>query len=282
MRSLLISVAVSLICASANAQIFSTKCCNCLTETNIYDLSTGQQATDPYWVTAGSSAYAPTPSSQWRALPPAHWIQYSSFPTDTYGATTFPYRLQFTIPECIAPMSARLDGKFAADNAATLSIDGQQIASCAGPNCFSSTSTQAPVPFSVTGLSPGLHTITVIVTNMLAAGQNTISGLIVSAQLTTRCAACNQCPVIGHYDGANCFISHAPAGTTGFLSDNAFYYHPLPVHQCPLSGSWFDGAECFVMAVPPNTLPFVWNNGFYVKNACRTAFNPATTTADRR
>ena len=76
------------------------------------------------------------------------------------------------------------------------------------------------------------------------------------------------CPVIGSYDGANCWLGQPPSGTTAFIWSTNFYYTPVNHNQCPKPGSSYDGANCFVMAIPPTTTPFIWSNMWYVAPVC--------------
>lgn len=73
------------------------------------------------------------------------------------------------------------------------------------------------------------------------------------------------CPHGGWFDGANCGIGKAPAGTTAFIYSNNYYYSPVSSNQCPYPGSWFDSANCFVQAVPNGVVPFIYNNHWYYK-----------------
>jgi hypothetical protein len=78
------------------------------------------------------------------------------------------------------------------------------------------------------------------------------------------------CPFMGSYDGANCWLGEAPAGTAAFIYANNFYYTPVNGNQCPRPGSWYDGANCFVTAIHPKAkTPFIFANGWYVAPACR-------------
>lgn len=74
------------------------------------------------------------------------------------------------------------------------------------------------------------------------------------------------CPQIGNWDGANCYITSAPSGTTPFLYQNGFYIDASN-GTCPLAGS-FDGAHCLISSAPSGTSPFIYQNGFYVKGSC--------------
>lgn len=73
------------------------------------------------------------------------------------------------------------------------------------------------------------------------------------------------CPYMGSYDGANCYLGTPPAGTSAFIYANNFYYTPVGVNSCPYPGSWYDGANCFVANIHPNADPFIWSNNWYVQ-----------------
>lgn len=83
---------------------------------------------------------------------------------------------------------------------------------------------------------------------------------------TAACGCSNPCPQGGYFDGANCQIGQAPAGTTAFIYANNYYYSALPGNSCPYPGSWFDGANCFVQDVPPGVTPFIWANHWYYQS----------------
>ena len=163
-------------------------CCKCLGETTSVDLSTGQSSPiDSKWQLNGGNAYTTPPYPGWiTTLTPAKWIQPVASPTPSPTApanTVFKYTLQFTVPKCTIPRDVRLQGSFAADNSAKVFLDGNPIASCAGPKCFAATSAggQAPVALNAS-ISPGNHTLEIQVSNLSGP-----SGLIVNAQLKTQC-----------------------------------------------------------------------------------------------
>jgi hypothetical protein len=145
------------------------------------DLSTGQGGPqDAIWKVNGKPAYVTPPYPGWiPPLAPAKWIQPVANPTPSsnVGAGHYKYTTTFTIPDCPAANEVRLDGKFSADNSATVLLDNQQVASCPpGNTCF-----KGSVALSVS-ISPGPHTLTVDVLN-----EGGPSGLMVNAQLTRRC-----------------------------------------------------------------------------------------------
>ena len=71
---------------------------------------------------------------------------------------------------------------------------------------------------------------------------------------------------IGGYDGKNCHVGSAPAGTSAFILGSNFYYtYASGANKCPLPGSSDDSANCFVTAIPSSCDAFIWNNNWYVK-----------------
>jgi hypothetical protein len=158
-------------------------CCKCLGEASTTDLSTGiASPIDLRWKVNGGPAFTTPPFSGWTtALSPARWIQPVASPTpsgNVQANTVFKYTLQFTVPKCTIPSNVALQGRFAADNSAKVFLDTTPIASCGGPNCFST-----PTAFSVASIGPGNHTLEFQVSNISGP-----SGLIVNAQLKAQCA----------------------------------------------------------------------------------------------
>jgi hypothetical protein len=73
--------------------------------------------------------------------------------------------------------------------------------------------------------------------------------------------------LIGSYDGDNCYLGQAPAGTSVFIYSGNFYYTPVNGNQCPLllfPESRYDGENCYVTHIPDHTNPFILNNSWYV------------------
>ena len=103
-------------------------------------------------------------------------------------------------------------------------------------------------------------------TNFPFGGRNSE---LLTAKVANAMHCYTPCPVIGSYDGANCWLGQPPFGTTAFIWSTNFYYTPVNHNQCPKPGSSYDGANCFVMAIPPTTTPFIWSNMWYVAPVCR-------------
>jgi hypothetical protein len=76
----------------------------------------------------------------------------------------------------------------------------------------------------------------------------------------TLSAGQNPCPLAGsQFDGSNCWVATAPAGTTPFVWQGTQLYHtPASGNSCPLAGSHFDGTNCKVATAPAGTTPFIW------------------------
>lgn len=265
MKRIVLSILVLLLTWNAAAQVAPVaqlKCCRCLDgPASSLNLNTGQASpTDQLWTVNGVAATTSTsPNGNWLTSIPTGWIEPA-----VASVGTFRYKASFIIPSCTIPMAVSLSGRFAADNNGVVTLDGTVIASCTGNNCFSS-SGGAPFTFNVPSIAPGFHTLQVDVNNL-----NSVTGVSVQATLRAVCRQCEPCPIIGSYDGANCQIGQAPAGTNAFIHNNNFYYTPVSGNQCPLPGSWFDSANCYVMPVPPGTTPFIWQNTWwYVQPACQ-------------
>ncbi len=65
--------------------------------------------------------------------------------------------------------------------------------------------------------------------------------------------------IIGDYDGHNCFVAQAPAGTEPFVWQNDLYI--TPYEYCSVGVS--DGINCLVLEAQPGTESFVWGIGLY-------------------
>jgi hypothetical protein len=271
MKKIVMSVLAALMTWNAMAQVapvLQLHCCKCFDgPASSLNISTGQASpTDQLWTVNGVAATtSASPNSNWLTSIPTGWIE----PAVSSGVA-FRYKTSFIVPNCTIPMAVSLTGKFAADNNGVVTLDGTTpIASCTGNNCFSS-SGGAPFSFNVPSIAPGFHTLQVDVTNLSG-----VTGMSVQATLRAVCRECEPCPIIGSYDGANCQIGQAPAGTSAFIYNNNFYYTPAPGNSCPLPGSWFDSANCYVMPVPPGTTPFIWQSTWwYVQPACHPVAKP--------
>ena len=92
----------------------------------------------------------------------------------------YKYATKFIVPKkCTS--GAELNAQFAADNSATVFLDGNPIATTPCLNtCFKSS--QAPVSLSIPSIPAGPHTLEIDVVNNEGP-----SGLIVKAKLTRKC-----------------------------------------------------------------------------------------------
>jgi hypothetical protein len=157
-------------------------CCECVGKTTTLNISTGQGSPiDPLWQVNGGPSYTTPPYPGWATtLGPAKWIQPVGSPTPSPNLPvgSFKYTVQFNVPKCTIPSDVRVDGTFAADNGASILLDGNPVTSCPMPYCF-----KAPgQPLSIAGITPGSHTLTFEVKN-----EGGPSGLIVNAILTRQC-----------------------------------------------------------------------------------------------
>lgn len=93
------------------------------------------------------------------------------------------YEFAIEVPRCVIAPKVSIEGRFLADNKATVDLDGMQVAvSQSAPNLgFQSA---ALTPFTITGLTTGPHTLKIVVSNM-----GGVTGLNVSGQVTTACPA---------------------------------------------------------------------------------------------
>lgn len=81
---------------------------------------------------------------------------------------------------------------------------------------------------------------------------------------TSACDPADMCPYGGWYDGANCQIGQAPAGTTAFTYNGAYYYtYASGAEKCPYPGSFDDSANCFVQWIPSGADAFIYQNHWY-------------------
>jgi hypothetical protein len=166
-------------------------CCECLGQVTTLNLNTGQSSPiDPIWSVNGNSAYTTPPYPGWvlpSLLTPAKWIQPVASPTPSNNVPVgdYKYTVKFNTPRCTIPGDVQLDVHFAADNSATVLLDGSQIATtpCL-TTCFKAP--QAPVSFTATVSTAISHTLVFVVHN-----EGGPSGLIVNAKLTRHCTKGN-------------------------------------------------------------------------------------------
>jgi hypothetical protein len=151
-------------------------CCQCADGSlKTVDLSTGiapWRVTGPgggpsQLVVGGSNSAwtASAPSAQWVVPPGAPQV-----------AGNYVYTLQYNIPSCVIPASVVMTVQFAADDSATIAGTGFTASG------FGTTGTLPTVVLPATFTTPGLHTLTVNLNNVVGA-----TGLLVKATLTTRC-----------------------------------------------------------------------------------------------
>lgn len=158
-------------------------CCKCLGESTSLNINTGQGPIDPLWRVNGGPAYTTPPYPGWlTTLSPARWIQpvANPKPAPNVPAGLFTYSLKFTVPKCTIPGTARLTGRFAADNTVRALLNGNTIAACGTIHCFKAP--DAPIALNAT-VPPGNHVLTFEVKNVGGP-----SGLIVNAQISRHCS----------------------------------------------------------------------------------------------
>ena len=168
----------------------SLPCCECVGKVTTLNLSTGQSGpNDPLWTVNGTAAHPTTPYPGWMAptnaqLNPAKWIQFpnQSTPASNVPAGNYKYSVKFNTPKCVIPSTITIEGYFAADNSATVSLDGNPIpTTTCSTNCFNVP--QAPVHFSVTVPSNSSHSLDFVVNNLGGP-----SALIANVKVTRKCA----------------------------------------------------------------------------------------------
>jgi hypothetical protein len=162
-------------------QLMTLRCCEAGKPAQI-DISTGQSGPiDPLWTVNGAAAYTTPLVPGWASnLSPAKWIQPVASPLPAYGVAVgvFKYSVHFVVPKCGKLSQVRIDGRFAADNGAKVTLDGNPVTTCPTPYCF-----KAPgQPLTITGIGVGPHTLTFEVNN-----EGGPSGLSVNAKLTRNC-----------------------------------------------------------------------------------------------
>lgn len=162
-------------------RLMTLRCCEAGKAAQI-DLSTGQSGPiDPLWTVNGAAAYTTPLVPGWaNNLGPAKWIQPVASPLPAYNVAVgvLKYSVHFVVPKCGKLSQVRIDGNYAADNAAKVTLDGNPITSCPTPYCF-----KAPgQPLTINGITAGPHTLTFEVKN-----EGGPSGLSVNARLTRDC-----------------------------------------------------------------------------------------------
>lgn len=159
-------------------------CCKCTDGSKpTASISTG---TAPWRATSGPSSTALSPvvaagNPAWTSVPGGSWVGPAGAPTQ---GGTYTYELRIEVPRCvISPRALSIEGRFAADNSATVYFDNNQVAVSQGTANLAF-QPAGVTPFTITGVTPGVHILKVVVNN---AGS--VTGLNVSGQVTTACPA---------------------------------------------------------------------------------------------
>jgi uncharacterized repeat protein (TIGR01451 family) len=145
---------------------------------------------DPRWYlsamppsqTGAFPAYSTLPSVAWLAPPPlVQWLQRIQSPTPVVDAGgNYTYRLQLNLSPSLYS-NLHIVGVYAADNTATVRLNGVAQASCTGGGCF-----QTAQNLNITsGFVNGSNQLDITVNNM-----SNITGLLVAAKLQATCLAC--------------------------------------------------------------------------------------------
>lgn len=157
-------------------------CCRCADGSELaVDISTGVA---PWTVRRGNLPVQPVvpavANPNWTAsLLPAKWVTPPGAPTI---AGDYVYELRYVIPRCVIPADHSIAIVGAVDNIATVSVDGMApFGTFAGYTSTSSLSVPAA------GLTPGAHTLTVVVNNSGNTHPGNLTGLLIRARILTRC-----------------------------------------------------------------------------------------------
>lgn len=168
---------------AAGARTVKAVCCKCLDgKKPTASISTG---TAPWRAStaAGGTALSPVTGASnpaWTALAGSSWVGPANAPK---GAGNYTYELVIQVPRCVIGARMSIEGRFAADNKATLYFNNNQIAVSQGAANLGFQAA-AVTPFTITGLTAGSHVLKVVVYNM-----NNVTGLNLSGQVTTGCPA---------------------------------------------------------------------------------------------
>jgi hypothetical protein len=157
-------------------------CCKCIDGSKqTASIATGSA---PWRVTttpsgAGLGSVVASGNPGWTMVPGGGWVGPSGAPTQ---AGSYTYELLIEVPRCvISPRALSIEGRFAADNSATVYFDGNQVAVSQGsPNLGFQAA--GVTPFTISGVTAGFHTLKVVVNN-----QGNVTGLNVAGQVTTAC-----------------------------------------------------------------------------------------------
>jgi hypothetical protein len=149
---------------------------------------------DPNWnligVPAGTGTAGPAFStnsfSNWVLNLPqsANWIQrIQNLNPQADAPGPYTYRVQFS-PNINLFSSIQLIVRYAADNSAVVLLNNNQVAFCAGPNCFSSWQPTLTLP-----ITASLNNLDIVVTNNASglANPNNATGLMADAKLRATC-----------------------------------------------------------------------------------------------
>ncbi|MFN3945814.1 MAG: hypothetical protein ACK4K7_12895 [Allosphingosinicella sp.] len=168
---------------STAARTVRAACCRCVDGSKLTaSIATG---TAPWRATTSPAGTALSPvvsagHTAWAAVPGGSWVGPAGAPT---GAGNYTYELVIEVPRCVIGGRMSIEGRFAADNRATLYFGNNQVAVSQGTQNHGFQAA-AVTPFTITGVTPGTHVLRVVVYNL-----NSITGLAVSGQVTTACPA---------------------------------------------------------------------------------------------
>jgi hypothetical protein len=167
------------------------ECCNCLNETKTVSLNTGMVNWTVIWPeTTVPRATEMVTNSAWTttAIPAARWISPTDFPQSPSNYGVHIYETKVDLRNCTIGSSVTINGRFLADNRASVMVNGVAIAS--------TLNAEAPEPltnrygflagsmgtFSYTIPAGGIHTVTIRVRNSDMA-----TGMIAEVTATRTC-----------------------------------------------------------------------------------------------
>ena len=162
-------------------EVIRIPCCRCVNgPRRTVTINTGTAR----WrvATPNSTSFQPAaavvpPNPAWTPVPPAAWV---GPPGAAQTVGDYTYRLQFYVPRCMLRPIITISGRFAADNSARLLLDGVAVASSQGTAGYGFLPGSV-TPFSASATSPGLHELTIVVTNSSGPTAVAIQGAITIA-----------------------------------------------------------------------------------------------------
>ncbi|MGZ8287417.1 MAG: hypothetical protein ACXW27_17470 [Allosphingosinicella sp.] len=180
-------------CPVVSDGVIQSPCCESVGAANMVNIDTGiapWQVSGPN-LTGFQPVVVPAANVAWAPVPPASWVRPPP-PGFYYAVGAYTYAVRFHVPRCSQGKPVIVEGRFAADNAASVFLDTGStqsttpVAQGPSPSGFLPASV-TPFTATIGSATPGLHTLRVVVTNISVGGGND-SGLVVQARIRTVCA----------------------------------------------------------------------------------------------